>query len=198
MESDALTAALRALQQLASDRSYDKRRDTDDDDVDDAPLAYDPASIFLLETMVSISCHRPDHIEETWYVTSARRLINLIVSKAHRIRASFVPPLDGSEVQHASDRAGSRGLVAFVPYSLGQGTLSFAWIPVTSLTHDLQPSLRDQLYVALDVLGGLRPEVSNAVAEQIISGLALVVRGHHTVIRYACWNIVEYFINAHR
>jgi len=54
-----------------------------------------------------------------------------------------------------------------------------------------QPSLRDQLYVALDLLGGLNPDVTNAVAEQIISGLALVVKGHYSSIRSTTeWSLV--------
>ena len=31
-------------------------------------LPYDPASVFLLETMVSIACQTSDSIEELWFV----------------------------------------------------------------------------------------------------------------------------------
>ncbi|KZV94082.1 hypothetical protein EXIGLDRAFT_673441 [Exidia glandulosa HHB12029] len=148
LESDALLAALRALQQLASERTCDKKRDVGDDE-DDGPLAYDPASVFLLEMMVSISCNRPEHIDETWSIVFQH--LSTLLSMAQNYSMLLI----------------ERAVVGLLRLCL--------------ILAD-KPSLRDQLYVALDVLGGLRPEVSNAVAEQIISGLALVVRGHHAVI----------------
>ncbi|KIM32215.1 hypothetical protein M408DRAFT_326851 [Serendipita vermifera MAFF 305830] len=45
------------------------------------------------------------------------------------------------------------------------------------------PALRDQLFVALDTLGGLPPDVLNAVAEQLIAGLALLLQNHKSAIR---------------
>lgn len=42
--------------------------DEDDSRYDTAPrqISYDPASVFLLETMVSITVQTPDKIEEVW------------------------------------------------------------------------------------------------------------------------------------
>lgn len=44
--------------------------------------------------------------------------------------------------------------------------------------------MRDQLYVALDALGGLPPLVLNAVAEQVVAGLVMVVQRYRDIIRY--------------
>ena len=62
-------AALRALQNLAAQRTSERLREIKNDDVVPGPLPYDPASIFLVEMMVSISVHRADSIEEIWYVS---------------------------------------------------------------------------------------------------------------------------------
>lgn len=53
----------------------------------------------------------------------------------------------------------------------------------TDLKTSSQPSMRDQLYVALDALGGLPPRVLNAVAEQVLAGLVLVVQRRQDIIR---------------
>ncbi|EJD53363.1 Sec7-domain-containing protein [Auricularia subglabra TFB-10046 SS5] len=149
LELDALLAALRALQHLASERTFEQKRG-DRDDIDDSPLAYDPASVFLMEMMVSIACHRTEHIEETWPIV----------------------------FEHLSSLlAGAQNYSVLLIERAVVGLLRLCLIVAG------KPSLRDQLYVALDVLGGLQIDVVNAVAEQIISGLVLVVRGHSNVIR---------------
>ncbi|CAE6422889.1 unnamed protein product [Rhizoctonia solani] len=43
-------------------------------------------------------------------------------------------------------------------------------------------SLRDQIYISLDTLGGLPPMVFNTVTEQIVAGLALLVQEYPTVV----------------
>lgn len=43
-------------------------------------------------------------------------------------------------------------------------------------------SLRDQIYISLDILGGLPPVVFNATTEQIVAGLALLVQEQPTII----------------
>ncbi|CUA75851.1 putative protein C211,03 [Schizosaccharomyces pombe 972h-] [Rhizoctonia solani] len=43
-------------------------------------------------------------------------------------------------------------------------------------------SLRDQIYISLDTLGGLPPIVFNTVTEQIVAGLALLVQEHPAVV----------------
>lgn len=77
LEVEALVAALRALQVLADRRTVDILVDeiiTDPipsanarTELTKAPLPYDPTSVFLLETMVSVACQTKTHIEETWY-----------------------------------------------------------------------------------------------------------------------------------
>ncbi|KAF5386877.1 hypothetical protein D9615_001681 [Tricholomella constricta] len=70
LDLDALVAAVRALEALAHERTVARLKQESDDGLtqsDDAfSLPYDPASIFLLETMVSISRQAPQHIEELW------------------------------------------------------------------------------------------------------------------------------------
>jgi brefeldin A-resistance guanine nucleotide exchange factor 1 len=46
-----------------------------------------------------------------------------------------------------------------------------------------KPSLRDQVYVSFDILSGLPPAVAGSVAEQVISGVILIVQKHRGIIR---------------
>ncbi|KAJ7771775.1 hypothetical protein B0H16DRAFT_195217 [Mycena metata] len=73
LDVEALVAAVRALEALAHDRTVARLKQGGDDDSnhpasDDGPysLPYDPASVFLLETMVSIACQTSQYIEELW------------------------------------------------------------------------------------------------------------------------------------
>ncbi|KAJ7445765.1 hypothetical protein B0H11DRAFT_2162552 [Mycena galericulata] len=73
LDVDALVAAVRALEALAHDRTVARLKQGSDDDSsnpyqDDGSysLPYDPASVFLLETMVSIACQTSQHIEDLW------------------------------------------------------------------------------------------------------------------------------------
>lgn len=74
LDLDALIAAVRALEALAHERTVARLKQESDDLVppshDGHPytLPYDPASVFLLETMISISCQAPQHIEYLWFV----------------------------------------------------------------------------------------------------------------------------------
>ncbi|KAG8832745.1 GDP/GTP exchange factor for ARF [Serendipita sp. 399] len=43
--------------------------------------------------------------------------------------------------------------------------------------------LHDQLFVALDTLGGLPGDIQNAISEQLIAGLSLLLRNHRSAIR---------------
>ena len=68
-----MVAAVRALEALAHERTVAKLK-LESDDVAAAAqggqfaLPYDPASVFLLETMVSIARQTPQYIEDVWYV----------------------------------------------------------------------------------------------------------------------------------
>ncbi|KAJ7632227.1 hypothetical protein FB45DRAFT_989797 [Roridomyces roridus] len=70
LDVEALIAAVRALEALAHDRTVARLKQGSDDDgsQDDGPytLPYDPASVFLLETMVSIACQTEQHIDDIW------------------------------------------------------------------------------------------------------------------------------------
>ena len=79
LDQDALISAVRALEALAHERTVARLR-LEGDETAQSPqynqsnrnpegqyvLPYDPASVFLLETMVSILRQTPQHIEELW------------------------------------------------------------------------------------------------------------------------------------
>ena len=59
------------------------------------------------------------------------------------------------------------------------------------LTYFSQPSLRDQVYVAFDLLGRQPPTISSAVAEQVAAGLILIATKHKDIIGSQTeWNVV--------
>ena len=70
---DALVTAMRALVDLAGRRTLRPLQlEYDSDDMqtqhDSVPpqIPYDPASVFLLEMMISITAQTPDKIEDVW------------------------------------------------------------------------------------------------------------------------------------
>lgn len=75
LDLDALIAAVKALEALAHERTVARLRQELDEisspSQGGAPqtLPYDPASVFLLEMMVSIACQTAHQIDEVWYVT---------------------------------------------------------------------------------------------------------------------------------
>ena len=74
LDPEALGAAVRALEALAHERTVAKLRQEADDvgptlepsQDGSYALPYDPASVFLLETMTSITCKTPDYIQDLW------------------------------------------------------------------------------------------------------------------------------------
>jgi brefeldin A-resistance guanine nucleotide exchange factor 1 len=69
LDSEALVAAVRAIEALAHERSIARLRAHSEDvpPLDEvSQLPYDPASVFLLEIMVSITSQAPQYIEELW------------------------------------------------------------------------------------------------------------------------------------
>ena len=81
LDLDALVAAVRALEALAHERTVARLKLEGDETLQNPQhsqsnrgsggqyvLSYDPASVYLLETMVSISRQTPQHIEELWFV----------------------------------------------------------------------------------------------------------------------------------
>lgn len=68
-----MAAAIRALEALAHERTIAKLKIHSEDMIapmDGYPrqLPYDPASVFLLEIMVSITSQAPQYIGDLWYI----------------------------------------------------------------------------------------------------------------------------------
>ncbi len=60
-----------------------------------------------------------------------------------------------------------------------------------------QPGLRDQVYVALDVIRSLPSSVLNAVAEQLMSGVAKILEKDQTVVRSRTeWGLITTIFRA--
>lgn len=59
----------------------------------------------------------------------------------------------------------------------------------------LQPSMRDQVFVALDLIGRLPPTTSFSVAEQIMTGLLQIIQDRE-LIRYGISQFKIYYANA--
>ncbi|KAJ7093181.1 hypothetical protein C8R44DRAFT_835540 [Mycena epipterygia] len=165
LDVDALVAAVRALEALAHDRTVARLKQGSDDDsshpsLDDDPysLPYDPASVFLLETMVSIACQTPQYVEDLWPIVFEHLSALLATSTQY----SFLLI--------------ERAVV---------GLLRLCLLIAT------KPSLRDQIYVSLDILSCLPPSVATSVAEQIVAGVLLLVQNHKDIISSQTeWNLV--------
>lgn len=92
LDAEALVAAVKALEALAHERTVTKLKEETDDVslpynpslVNEGPyvLAYDPAAVFLLETMVSIACQTPQHLDDLWPIIF-EHLSALLSAAAH-------------------------------------------------------------------------------------------------------------------
>ncbi|KAG1819513.1 uncharacterized protein BJ212DRAFT_1445963 [Suillus subaureus] len=153
LDSEALVAAIRALEALAHERTITKWKQESDElttafntsSAGDGTftLPYDPASVFLLETMVSITCQTSRYIEDLWPIL----------------------------FEHLSAL-----LSASMHYSV--------------LLIERAKTLRDQVYVSLDLIAGLPPIVANSVAEQIVAGVTLILQNRDIVSSQTEWNLV--------
>ncbi|KAF8630385.1 hypothetical protein AX15_002943 [Amanita polypyramis BW_CC] len=68
---EAMMAAVRALEALAHERTVARLKQLSDDNgslQNSHILSYDPASVFLLETMVSLTCQAPQYVQDLWPV----------------------------------------------------------------------------------------------------------------------------------
>ncbi|KAJ7168148.1 hypothetical protein C8R43DRAFT_983232 [Mycena crocata] len=165
LDVEALIAAVRALEALAHDRTVARLKQGSDDDsnhpaVDDGSysLPYDPASVFLLETMVSITCQTSQYIEDLWPIVFEHLSALLNTSTQY----SFL----------LIERA-VVGLLRLCLIIAGK------------------PSLRDQIYISFDLLSCLPPSVATSVAEQVVSGVLLLVKNHKDIISSQTeWNLV--------
>ncbi|KAJ4488408.1 hypothetical protein J3R30DRAFT_3435649 [Lentinula aciculospora] len=166
LELDALVATVRALEALAHERTVAKLKQESEDPMHPAQddtygaMPYDPASVYLLETMVSISCQVPQHIEDLWPI-----LFEHLSALLHH------------------DSAGQ--------YSILLIERAVAGLLRLCLILARQPSLRDQIYVSLDLLSGLPSDVAASVAEQIVVGVILLVQKYREIIRSQTeWKLV--------
>ncbi|KAF9518905.1 hypothetical protein BS47DRAFT_1379647 [Hydnum rufescens UP504] len=162
LDWDALVAVVKALTDLADRRTIRLlARVSENNARYESPakqLPYDPASVFLLETMVSITVQKPDNIEDIWPLVFQH--ISGLLSSAVRFSVLLI----------------ERTVV---------GLLRIALILAA------KPSLRDQLYIALDLLGSLPPVIVSAVAEQLTAGIALIIKQHRDVISSSTeWGLV--------
>ncbi|KAI5124326.1 hypothetical protein M0805_008933 [Coniferiporia weirii] len=170
LKSDALVSAVRALEALAHERTVARLKQEVDDTVPPSSpnprrgasppqtLSYDPASVFLLEMMVSIVSKTPQYLEETWPVV----------------------------YEHLS------ALLSSAPsYSILLVERAVAGLWRLLLIIADKPTLRDQLYVSLDLLGSLPTSITVSVGEQVMAGLVVLVRTRRDIIRSQTeWGLV--------
>ncbi|KAJ8699472.1 GDP/GTP exchange factor for ARF [Pleurotus ostreatus] len=163
LDLEALVAAVRSLEALAHERTVARFKQESDDgaiavDGDAYALPYDPASVFLLETMVSILCQTPDRIDELWPIVFEH--LSALLSSANHYSVLLI----------------ERAVVALLRLCLILAT---------------KPALRDQVYVSFDLLSGLHAHAANSVAEQVVSGVVLVIQKHPDIVRSQTeWNLI--------
>ncbi|KAI8998783.1 Sec7-domain-containing protein [Trametes punicea] len=166
LEPEALVAAIRALEALAHERTVARLKLESDDGIS-APgsgqsspysLPYDPASVFLLEMMVSIARQTPQHIEEVWPIVFEH--LSALLSTPAQYSVLLI----------------ERAVVALLRLCL-----------ILAERH----TLRDQVYLAFDVLARLPPTVATSVAEQVVAGLKLILQQHPNIVHSQTeWNVV--------
>lgn len=167
LDSEALVAAIRALEALAHERTITKWKQESDElttafntsSAGDGTftLPYDPASVFLLETMVSITCQTSRYIEELWPILFEH--LSALLSASTHYSVLLI----------------ERAVVALLRLCLILAQ---------------KKTLRDQVYVSLDLIAGLPPIVANSVAEQIVAGVTLILQNRDIVSSQTEWNLV--------
>ncbi|KAJ6488639.1 hypothetical protein C8R47DRAFT_978394 [Mycena vitilis] len=165
LDVEALIAAVRALEALAHDRTVARLKQGSDDgsippSLDDEPhsLPYDPASVFLLETMVSIVCQTSQYVEDLWPIVFEH--LSALLSTSTQYSFLLI----------------ERAVVALLRLCLILAK---------------KPSLRDQIYISLDLLSCLPHPVATSVAQQIVAGVLLLVHNHREIISSQTeWNLV--------
>ncbi|KAJ7684708.1 hypothetical protein DFH06DRAFT_1355274 [Mycena polygramma] len=165
LDVEALIAAVRALEALAHDRTVARlKQGSDDDSIPPSPvdepysLPYDPASVFLLETMVSIVCQTSQYVEDLWPIVFEH--LSALLSTSTQYSFLLI----------------ERAVVALLRLCLILAK---------------KPSLRDQIYISLDLLSCLPHPVATSVAQQIVAGVLLLVQNHRDIISSQTeWNLV--------
>lgn len=133
--------------------------------------------------MVSITSQAPQYIEDLWWV-SWRFFLSRIWRRVGPSCLSIYPPYFQLQRNTVFSWLRERSCVfcafaRFLPNTLELFYLLlyiFLWL-------GNQVSLRDQVYVAFDLLAGLPGGISNLVGEQVIAGLILVIQKHKDIIR---------------
>ncbi|KZT26496.1 Sec7-domain-containing protein [Neolentinus lepideus HHB14362 ss-1] len=169
LDLEPLIAAIRALEALAHERTVARLKQEFEDvpSPSDHPgsvregsdtLPYDPASVFLLETMISIARQASQHIEELWPILFEH--MSALLSASSQYSVLLI----------------ERAVVGLLRLCLLLAS---------------KPSLRDQIYVSIDLLGDLPPSVLNSVGEQVVTGLDLIFKRHPDIARSQTeWNLV--------
>ncbi|KAF8432469.1 hypothetical protein L210DRAFT_3623319 [Boletus edulis BED1] len=166
LDSEALVAAIRALEALAHERTIARLKQESDDvatpysgaQIDGAyVLPYDPAAVFLLETMVSIACHTTQCIEELWPVIFEH--LSALLSASTHYSVLLI----------------ERAVVALLRLALILAQ---------------KDALRDQLYISLDLIANLPPSVANSVAEHVVAGVGLILQHRSSSSTQTEWNVV--------
>ncbi|KAL1407719.1 GDP/GTP exchange factor for ARF [Vanrija albida] len=165
LEVDALIPALRAIRALAEIRTTHRLepRETPDGPMRfEGQLPYDPACVFNLELLVSLAARGKDHIAETWPIVF--EYISALLSSAQSYSVLLI----------------ERAVVGLLRLCL---IVSEQVSRVCAIGADAQPELRDQLYIALDVLRSLPSSVLNAVAEQLMAGVGKILEKDAGVVK---------------
>ncbi|KIJ60626.1 hypothetical protein HYDPIDRAFT_43160 [Hydnomerulius pinastri MD-312] len=167
LDSEALVAAVRALEALSHERTIAKLTQESDEgsslyngsSASDGAyvLPYDPAAVFLLEMMVSIACQTPQCIEDLWPI--------LFEHLSALLSASI----------HYSVLLIERAVVALLRLGLILAQ---------------KDALRDQLYVSLDLIATLPPTVANSVAEHVVAGVSLILQQNTIASTQTEWNLI--------
>ncbi|KAF8350870.1 Sec7-like domain is implicated in guanine nucleotide exchange function [Amanita rubescens] len=161
LDLEAMTAAVRALEALAHERTVARLKQLSDDIgafQNSQMLPYDPASVFLLETMVSLSCQAPQYIQDLWPIVFEH--LSALLTTSTQYSALLI----------------ERAVVSLLRLCLILAQ---------------KPALRDQVYVSFDLLSGLPSSVASSVGEQVVSGVILIIEKHKEIISSATeWNLI--------
>ncbi|KIK98831.1 hypothetical protein PAXRUDRAFT_823441 [Paxillus rubicundulus Ve08.2h10] len=167
LDSEALVAAIRALEALAHERTIARLKQESDDVASPYSgvsqgngtymLPYDPAAVFLLEMMVSIACQTPQCIENLWPVIFEH--LSALLSASTHYSVLLI----------------ERAVVALFRLALILAQ---------------KDALRDQLYISLDLIANLPPSVANSVAEHVVAGVSLILQQNAIVSTQTEWNLI--------
>ncbi|PWN47694.1 Sec7-domain-containing protein [Violaceomyces palustris] len=168
LDHDSLLWAVQALKDLADNLTVDKvaarQRALADGSLTPTQqvslrgqLPYEPSSIFAIETMINVATSPVEarKIQETWPIALEH------ISAVLRTSKSYHPLVIEREVV---------GLLRLVDSAAEAGAFD-------------QDSIRDQLFLSLDLVRTLAPEVRSSVSQQLLAGLTKVMANHPNLAR---------------